>query len=257
MTELMVVKVGGHEVDDAAWLASLGRAVVPAGPVALVHGGGKEVSAVQERLGLVPEWRDGLRVTDSDTLAVASMVLSGLVNKRLVSALIGAGVRAAGVSGEDDGLLSATAIADGALGRTGVVAMVRPELLLLLLEAGITPVVSPLSRGPDGGALNVNADDAAVALAVALGARRLLFVSNVPGVRVGPDIRAELRAGAVEAAIESGAVTGGMAPKLRAAVRAAAAGVPEVRIGGLDLLSGGAGTRVVVAGSGTAEERAA
>lgn len=257
VTELMVVKVGGHEVDDAAWLASLAKAVVPAGPLVVVHGGGKEVSAVQERLGLVPAWRDGLRVTDADALAVVSMVLSGLVNKRLVSALIGAGVRAAGVSGEDDGVLSATAVAGGALGRTGEVAMVRPELLLLLLEAGIAPVVSPLSRGPDGGALNVNADDAAVAIAAALGARRLLFVSNVPGVRFGPDISAELRAGAVEAAIESGAVTGGMAPKLRAAARAATAGVAEVRIGGIDLLSGGAGTRVSVAGSRTAGERAA
>ena len=244
LTDVTVVKVGGHELDDPVWLPELCVALAAGGPTVVVHGGGREVSALQDRLGLTPEWRDGLRVTDPATLEVVSMVLTGLVNKRLVAALISAGARAAGVSGEDDGLIRAEPVRGGELGRTGAPVSVRPHLLRLLLGAGITPVVSPLSRGSDGSPLNVNADDAAVALAVALGARRLLFVSNVAGVELEGTIAAELSPVTVEEAISAGAVTGGMTPKLRAAARASAA-VPQVRVGGLALLTGGQGTRVV------------
>lgn len=247
LTDVTVVKVGGRELEPGPPLRALAGALAHAGPVVLVHGGGGEVSALQARLGLVPRWRDGLRVTDEETLDAVSMVLSGLVNKRVVSALVGAGVRAAGLSGEDDGLLRAEPVRGGELGRTGAVVAVSPALLLLLLGAGITPVVSPLSRGPEGGALNVNADDAAVAIAAALSARRLLFVSDVPGVRLEGGVATELGAGAVDAAIEAGAVAGGMVPKLRAASRAAAAGIADVRIGGLSLLTGAGGTRVLAA----------
>lgn len=240
---LTVVKVGGGVLDDPRWVATFAATLASRGRVVLVHGGGRELSALQERLGLVPEWRDGLRVTDEATLGVATMVLSGLVNKRLVAALGRAGIRAAGVSGQDDALLCAEPALGGALGRTGEVVATRPSLLRLLLEAGITPVVSPVSRGPGGTALNVNADDAAVAVAAALGARRLLFLSDVPGVRLGDGIAEELPSSAVEEAIASGAVTAGMAPKLRAAARAAAR-IPEVRIGALSLLAGARGTRV-------------
>ncbi|MBW3554164.1 MAG: acetylglutamate kinase [Gemmatimonadetes bacterium] len=244
LSDVTVVKVGGREVDDPAWVGRLSAAVAPLAPLVLVHGGGREVSLLQERLGLVPEWRDGLRVTDAGTLAVVSMVLSGLVNKRLVSALVGAGVRSVGVSGEDDGLLRAEPAAGGTLGHTGRVVAVGRDLLGLLLGAGITAVVSPLCRGPGGGALNVNADDAASAIASAVGARRLLFISDVPGVTLPEGVVPSLPADRIEGAIATGAVNGGMVPKLRAAARAAA-DVPVVRIGGLDLLSGGAGTRVV------------
>ena len=240
---LTVVKVGGRVLDDPRWVATFAATVTTRGRVVLVHGGGKEVSGLQARLGMVPRWREGLRVTDDETLAVATMVLSGVVNKRLVAALIRAGVRAVGVSGEDDGMLTAEPVLGGALGRTGSIVSVRPSVLRLLLGAGITPVVSPLSRGPGGSALNVNADDAAVALAGALGASRLLFLSDVTGVRLSGTVADEVAAESVEAAIASGAVTDGMAPKLRAAARAAAQ-VPDVRIGALSLLSGGPGTRV-------------
>ena len=240
---LTVVKVGGRVLDDPRWVATFAATLASRGRAVLVHGGGKEVSALGERLGLIPEWRDGLRVTSEETLAVARMVLSGLVNKRLVAALGRAGVRAVGVSGEDDGLLAAEPLLGGALGRTGIVTSVRSSLLRALLDAGLTPVVSPVSRGPGGGALNVNADDAAVALAAALGAVRLFFLSDVPGVRLADGLADEVGSEAVEGAIASGVVTAGMAPKLRAAARAAAR-VPEVRIGPLSVLSGGRGTRV-------------
>jgi acetylglutamate kinase len=123
---------------------------------------------------------------------------------------------------------------------------VEPRLLLSLLEQGVVPVVSPVSRGPEGEALNVNADDAAAAVAAALGADRFLLVSNVPGVLRDGERIEEVGVGEVEGLIEGGVASGGMAPKLRAAARAAGAGVTEVRIGGLELLAGSAsGTRIV------------
>lgn len=244
---LTVLKVGGHDLDDAAWLASLARAAASGGRLVLVHGGGAEVSALQRRLGLEPVWRDGLRVTTPETLAVVRMVLSGTVNKRIVSALLDAGVPAAGVSGED-GVLFAAPSVDGRLGRTGTIRSVDTTLLGHLLAAGVVPVLSPVSRADDGGGLNVNADDAAVAVAAALGADRLLFLSNVPGVLVSGGVLGSVQPDQAEILIDGGAVAGGMVPKLRAAARAAAH-VADVRIGGLALLSGAAGTRVLPGGA--------
>jgi acetylglutamate kinase len=210
-----------------------------------VHGGGREVTELQRTLGAEPEWRDGLRVTTPDALRAVSMVLSGLVNKRLAALLLGVGVEAVGISGEDGGLLRAEPARGGQLGLTGEIRQVKPQLLLSLLESGYVPVVSPVSRGPNGGALNVNADDAAAAVAAGVAASRFLMVSNIPGVLDGEAVIPEIDAAAVEELIASGVASGGMAPKLRAAARAAAAGVGEVRIGGLELLTGsGAGTRV-------------
>ncbi|HEU0053698.1 MAG TPA: hypothetical protein VFQ39_10990, partial [Longimicrobium sp.] len=151
---------------------------------------------------------------------------------------------ALGISGEDGGLLQAVPMRGGALGRAGEVESVRAALLRSLLAAGIVPVLSPVSRGPDGGAMNVNADDAAAAVAAALEADELLFVSNVPGVLAGGAVIGEVAAGEVEALIADGTASGGMAPKLRAAARAAWS-VGRVRIGGVEMLDAGdAGTRV-------------
>jgi len=233
----IVVKVGGNEVDDGAWLQRLGYALKRlAGPVVIVHGGGKEVTELQRVLGIEPEWRDGLRVTSPAALRAVAMVLTGIVNKRLVAALLGSGVDAVGLSGEDGGLIRAIVARGGTMGRIGEVEAVRVELLQSLLARGIAPVISPVSRGPDGGPLNVNADDAAAAVAGAVGARELLFVSNVAGVLSGGAVLPHVGGAAAEALIASGTADGGMAPKLRAAVRAADAGVERVRIGGLEML---------------------
>jgi acetylglutamate kinase len=247
MRGLTVVKVGGNEVDDSQWTARLAEAVAASSaPTVIVHGGGKEVTDLQRVLGAEPEWREGLRVTTPEALRAVSMVLSGVVNKRLVSALVSAGAEAAGVSGEDGGTLRAVPARGGQLGRTGEIVEVRPKLLMTLLAAGITPVVSPVSRGPEGGALNVNADDAAAAVASALRPERFLLVSNVPGVlrdgmAIGVVTTVEL-----EELIRTGVASGGMIPKLRAGMRAAGAGVPDVRIGDLVMLTDGeAGTRIL------------
>lgn len=240
-----VVKVGGNEVEDAGWLGRLAEAVAARrGPTVLVHGGGREVSALQRALGAEPEWHEGLRVTSDAAMRVVSMVLSGLVNKRIVAALVGAGADAIGISGEDGALLRAEPSHGGAMGRTGTVAAVRAELLRDWVGRGVVPVVSPVSRGLDGGALNVNADDAASAIAVALGAEELLLVSNVPGVLADDAVLAAVSGDEVERLIASGVASGGMTPKLRAAARAATA-AERVRIGGLEMLTDPwAGTRV-------------
>lgn len=244
--EITLVKVGGNEVDDREWVARLAAALAGReDSVVIVHGGGKEVTELQRALGAEPEWRDGLRVTTPEALRAVSMVLSGVVNKRLVSALVSAGADAVGISGEDAALIAAVPARGGALGRTGEVAKVDPRILLGLISQGFVPVVSPVSRGPEGEALNVNADDAAAALAIALRARSFLLVSNIPGVLRDGERLDEVSVAGVEELIGNGVASGGMAPKLRAAARAAAGGVAEVRIGGLELLDGaGFGTRI-------------
>lgn len=246
---ITVVKVGGNEVDDAAWLERLASAIAGFdGPVVLVHGGGKEVTALQRTLGAEPEWKDGLRVTSPEGMRAVAMVLSGLVNKRIVSALLTAGADAVGISGEDGGLLRAKVARGGAMGRIGEIERVRAELLRAWLAQGLTPVVSPVSRGPDGGALNVNADDAAAAVAASVEADELLFVSNVPGVLADGETLKDVAAEEVERLIEDGTAQGGMAPKLRAAARAAGT-VARVRIGGLEMLKDStAGTRIGAGG---------
>jgi acetylglutamate kinase len=244
-----VVKVGGNEVDDPEWVARLAREVAGrGGQTVVVHGGGKEVTALQRTLGAEPEWKDGLRVTSPEGMRAVAMVLSGLVNKRIVSALLTAGADAVGISGEDGGLLRAIVARGGALGRIGEIERVRAELLRDWLAQGLTPVISPVSRGRDGGALNVNADDAAAAVAGAMEAGELLFVSNVPGVLADGDTIRAIAAGEVERLIDDGTAQGGMAPKLRAAARAADR-VGRVRIGGLEMLRDStAGTRIGAAG---------
>jgi acetylglutamate kinase len=244
-----VVKVGGNEVDDPGWVARLAREVAErGGSLVVVHGGGKEVTALQRTLGAEPEWKDGLRVTSPEGMRAVAMVLSGLVNKRIVAALLSAGADAVGISGEDGGLLRAVVARGGAMGRIGEIERVRADLLRAWLALGLTPVISPVSRGRDGGALNVNADDAAAAVAGAMGASELLFVSNVPGVLADGETIGEIAAAEVERLIADGTAQGGMAPKLRAAARAAGS-VGRVRIGGLEMLRDStAGTRIGAAG---------
>lgn len=238
MKPIVVVKVGGNLLDDAAWVDALAAGIAAqATDVVVVHGGGRELSHAQRLLGSDPQWRDGLRVTDAAALRAAVWALSGGINKQLVRALLNAGVDAIGMSGEDGSLLRASVSHGGELGRTGEVEAVRTDLLQALLAHGITPVVAPVSRGQDGGALNVNADCAAAAVAAALRASELLFISDVPGVNGVAGPCRSMDAGEVEAMIGTGVAGGGMAPKLRAAVRAAEGGVRRVRIGSLAMLA--------------------
>ena len=242
-----VVKVGGNELDRPDWLAACAAAIKGAGPVVVVHGGGKAVDALSRRLGLPIEKRDGLRVTTPEVAEVVELVLAGPANRAVVAALRKAGVDAVGLSGVDGGLLTARQLAGG-FGQVGAITDVRASLLQSLLLAGLTPVVAPVAPDVSGTPLNVNADDAAAAVAAALRAEELLFVSDVAGVAVGGVPQPSLAAGEIETLIDRGVATNGMAAKLRAAARALHAGARAVRIGDLELFSSRtAGTRIFAA----------
>lgn len=246
-----VVKLGGNEIDRPEWLAACARALMPIDPVVVVHGGGRAVSALSSRLGLPVEQRDGVRVTSPEVAAVVELVLGGPVNRQVVAALRVAGLDAVGLSGVDGGLLAARPVVGGDLGYVGQIVAVRAELVESLLLAGLTPVIAPMApdpAAPTAPPLNVNADDAAAAVAGALHAVELLFISDVPGVLVDGVVQPALEVGEIESLIELGAAAGGMAAKLRAATAALRAGARSVRIGDLSLLSDGrSGTRVLAA----------
>jgi acetylglutamate kinase len=245
-----IVKLGGNELDQPAWLEACARALVSLDPVVVVHGGGRAVSAWSERLGLPVEKRDGRRVTTPEVAEVVELVLAGPLNRRVVAALRRAGLDAVGLSGVDGGLLTARRAESGTeLGHVGEIVQVRAALLESFLLAGLTPVIAPMAPAAGDGAatpLNVNADDAAAAIAGALHAAELLLVSDVPGVQVQGVVQPVLDGVEIESLLESGAASEGMAAKLRAAVAALRAGAQAVRIGDLRLLDDPrAGTRIL------------
>lgn len=245
----IVLKVGGNELDNPAFVDGLVDALShlrQTYAVALVHGGGKAISRLQEQLRLQAHYVEGLRVTDDASLDVAEMVLSGLVNKRLVGRLVAEGLPAMGMSGVDGGLFRVVKLGHEThdLGWVGDIAETHLDALGPLLEAGVIPIVSPISLGLDGHTYNVNADHAAAALACALGVGELIFVSNVPGVlkEPGGECIPVLDAADVNALIDSGTIHGGMVPKVQSALAALDAGVPRVRITNLDGLCADGGT---------------
>jgi len=237
---MRVLKIGGRAQDDARLAPAVAAAWAAApGGVVVVHGGGDEVSALQRALGMEPSFVGGRRVTGARDIDVLRMALSGAANKRLVARLVSCGARALGLSGEDAGLIAARPLDDGALGRVGTPERVDAALLRHLLAGGLLPVVSPLSRDAgqrDGATLNVNGDDAAAAIAAALGAEELLLVADVPGVLMAGAPVSTLDADDALAAIADGTAAGGMAAKLEAGLAARRAGVERVRIGDLDAI---------------------
>lgn len=242
---LTVVKIGGRAAEEPHALAELAAELVALkGNLVVAHGGGAEITRWQERLSLPVEWRDGLRVTTAEGMQVTAMVLSGWMNKRITSSLVQAGRNAVGLSGEDGGLFGAQRKDGGRLGEVGTIDSVDPVAVRALLDAGLIPVVSPVSRGPCGEPLNVNADEAAIALAMALGADRLLLLSDVPGVLSEGAVLEEMDPAEVRRLVDSGVAVGGMRVKVEMALRAARSGM-EVRIGDRSLLNRpGAGTWV-------------
>jgi acetylglutamate kinase len=241
---LVVVKYGGHAMSDPDLKAAFAQDVVflrYAGlrPV-VVHGGGPQIKGMLDRLGLESEFRGGLRVTTPEVMDVVRMVLTGQVGRELVGLLNQHGPVAVGLSGEDAGLLGARrrgVTVDGEehdIGLVGDVVEVDPRAVLDLLDAGRIPVVSTVAPDldHDGQVLNVNADTAAAALAVALGARKLVVLTDVEGVYARwPDrdsLLSELRASAARELL--GTVDAGMIPKLEACIRAVESGVPQAHV---------------------------
>ncbi|MBI5879458.1 MAG: acetylglutamate kinase [Chloroflexi bacterium] len=243
---LNVIKLGGNEIDSAEFLSAFVQAVAAAPePPVLIHGGGKEITALGNRLGMVEKRIEGLRVTDADYLQVVEMMLGGVINKRLVRALNLAGANAIGLTGADLNLMRAEKLLNphGDLGFVGHITTVNGEAIRMFTSRGIVPVVAPIGFGFDGQPYNINADHAALALAQGVNADALMFVTNVPGVKIDGAVVPHLSLADVEAQIASGQINGGMIPKARSAVEAVSAGVRSVVICDLDgLRRSGGGT---------------
>jgi acetylglutamate kinase len=250
-----VYKLGGPALEDPSLVGPLAAEVRRASAtsrVVLVHGGGRRVERMLERLGVESRFVDGRRETSPAAMEVVEMVLSGLVNKELASGLTRARVPAVGLSGRDAGLVRARL--EAGLDRVGTPETIEPAALRALWSAGLVPVVSPVSDGPAGGALNVNADEAALGIARALHARSLVYLSDVDGVKLPGGLAETLTAEEVERFIGDGTISGGMALKVRTALEAAES-IPEVVIAGKARLAGGfPGTRI--SGVAIAEARA-
>lgn len=251
VVERLVVKLGGRVQQDPR-LPGMLAALADARPGALciVHGGGDEISNLQRSMGIEPSFVHGRRVTSTQDITLVRMALSGTSNKRLVSALVSAGARAVGISGEDAGLLEAR-VTDPVMGRVGRVEKVNTRLIDVLVDGGYLPVISPVARDIDsanGCALNVNGDDAAAAIAVAFGAAEILFLADVDGVLEDGAVVTRLDSDQAHALMERGVAAGGMAAKLDAAQAALAAGVGRARIGGLESLGDSTlGTQITLA----------
>lgn len=226
---IVVVKFGGHAMGDAETMASFARDIVlmrqvGVNPV-IVHGGGPMINDMLARLNIRSEFVKGKRVTDAATIEVVEMVLSGLVNKRIVQAINREGGRAIGLSGKDANLIVCDP-ADPALGFVGDPVEVTPDTLLQLVRSEIIPVIAPIGTGREGETFNINGDTAAGAIAAALKADRLLLLTDVDGVR-GADgkVVTELTIENIEKMTASGVIAGGMIPKTETCVTAIKGGV--------------------------------
>ena len=234
--KIIVIKVGGAVMNSA----DLSRSF--AGDISLlqhagidpvvVHGGGPQMTELSERLGLASSFVDGIRVTDRDTLDVATMVLAGKVNTELVASLVAGDVPAVGLSGVDAGLAVARKQAEPDLGYVGEVVRVNTQVLRTLMGNGFVPVVASIAADDGGHPFNVNADVMAAELAIGVEAQKIVYLNDVPGV-IGPggDLLSEL---GVEETLDllarADVVDGGMIPKLESAVRALKAGVPRAHL---------------------------
>ncbi len=219
MSEVLVVKLGGTTIEDQRQILEEVAAVARRRPVVLVHGGGKRITEWLDRLGVQSRFEGGLRVTDAAALEVAAAVLRGVVNSELVSTLRDLGVDAVGLSGVDGGLLIAERVPN--MGLVAHVVGLRRDLIDAILVGGQVPVVAPLARDEEGIVCNVNADDAAAGIAAGLGARQLVLMTDVDGIRDATGARIDsITAEEAETLIGRGVIAGGMVPKVRAAVAA-------------------------------------
>ncbi|MDB4876494.1 MAG: argB [Gemmatimonadetes bacterium] len=231
-----VIKIGGRPQSDptlAIALASDWMQAKTNGGLVLVHGGGDEVSLLQATLGGSTKFVHGRRVTTERDIDLVRMALSGSANKRLVSTLVESGIEAVGLSGEDATLIGASPMNAEELGFVGIPKTVNVAFLRHLLSGGYLPVISPVSRdssGSMGSALNVNGDDAAAAIAIALGAAELLLVADVEGVMADGLVISSLTPETAAEMIADGTAGGGMRAKLEAGLAAVAGGVKRVRI---------------------------
>jgi acetylglutamate kinase len=246
---IMVIKVGGHAIVDSQVMEHIVQDIVllrfiGIHPV-IVHGGGPEITEKMERMGKKSEFCVGLRVTDDETLEIARMVLVGNINSRIVSLINKHGGKAIGLSGGDGGLILARKLeprvveVEGVehhvdLGWVGETEIINPEIILITTGKGYIPVIAPIAVDDQGNHLNINADTVAGEIACALGARKLILLTDVPGVLRDASNRASrisrIATSEIEGLIKDGVITGGMLPKIRSAAAAVETGIEEVHI---------------------------
>jgi len=234
---IVVVKFGGNAMVDPELSRTFAEDIVLLRSVGLkpvvVHGGGPQIGALLERLGKTSEFRDGLRVTDAETLDVARMVLVGKVGRDIVGAINVHGAQAVGLSGEDGGLITA-APRDPALGFVGDVVSIQPGIILRLLAEEMIPVVSTIGSDASGQAYNINADTVAGALAGALDAEKLVYLTDVPGLLTDTDdpdsIVARSSVAELGSMITDGTISGGMIPKVAACIDAVESGAKSAHM---------------------------
>lgn len=246
LDKVVVVKYGGNvlaakpgqdAVDEEEALASFAEDIVLMRSVGMlpvvVHGGGPQIGALMARVGKEVEFLDGFRVTDADTIDLVRMVLVGKVNRDIVSTINVHGALAVGLSGEDANLIRAEARSE-ALGFVGDVVGVDPTIVLQLLAQGLIPVVATIGSDDSGQAFNINADTAAGSLAAALESEKLIFLTDVAGLRAAPEdpdsLLHRVSADDLDAMVASGAANGGMIPKVEACARAVRNGVHRAHI---------------------------
>ena len=223
-TPTVVIKYGGHAMDNpelsAPFAEGLARLSARGMRLVVVHGGGPQISDMLGRLNIPSRFEHGLRVTDEATMEVVEMILCGRVNKSVVTLFSRHGVRAAGISGKDAGLLGASQLSTD-LGLVGEIQSVDPTLVTILLDAGFVPVIAPVAGGAHGESYNINADTAAGALAGAMEADYFVLISDVPGV-LDADKRliASLSRRTAAKLVQEGVVCGGMIPKVLSCLHA-------------------------------------
>lgn len=243
----VVVKYGGHAMGDEALGAEFARDIVMLKQAGLnpivVHGGGPQIGAMLNRLGIKSEFSGGLRITDKATVEIVEMVLAGSINKQIVAQLNQAGGRAVGLCGKDGNLIVARKVEQKIhdpesniekildLGFVGEPARINPEILQVIQKSDIIPVIAPIGVSDDGHTYNINADTAAGAIAAAMGAARLLLLTDVSGVldKQGKLVE-ELTLEEAKALMTDGTISGGMIPKLETCIEAVEGGVEAVVI---------------------------
>ncbi|WP_017726894.1 acetylglutamate kinase [Halalkalibacterium ligniniphilum] len=220
MKEKIVIKCGGSILDSLSdsFFASIQQLKEQGKEPIVVHGGGPAINEMLELKGVESTFVNGLRKTTKDVLDVAEMVLCGKVNKQLVSKLQLAGLPTVGLSGCDGQLITVEPVDSEGLGYVGEPTAVNDNLLLTMLEQGYVPVIAPIGVGDDGAHYNINADSAAAAIASAIGAVELMFVTDVPGILKQGEVIEKLTTADVEQLMKDGTIHGGMIPKVKAAV---------------------------------------
>lgn len=228
----ILIKCGGSTLEELSsdFFASLHELKKQDYKIIIVHGGGPDINRMLDQLQVEAEYVNGLRKTNEATLKVVEMVLSGQTNRKLVQKLAMNGLMAVGLNGSDAGLLKGQFVDKKRLGYVGEITEVNKEIVELLLDKDMIPVITPIATATDGTKLNVNADYAAAAIANALNVEQCLFVTDVEGIMINGAVKETITSIDIRNYIEKGDIYGGMIPKVESAVKALQKGIESVRI---------------------------